>query len=72
MWFVMAISLPLPPVRSTQTPISSSLPTQISAPAGTPFTEPQYVVPEAASAEALSEEADHQLTVSEHAASMST
>ena len=44
----------------------------ISAPAGTPFTEPQYVVPDAARADALSTDAEHQLAVSQHAASMST
>jgi hypothetical protein len=44
----------------------------ISAPAGTPFTEPQYVIPDAARADALSAEAEHQLAVSRHAASRST
>ena len=44
----------------------------ISAPAGTPFTEPQYVVPDAARADELSAEAEHQLAVSRHAASVST
>ena len=43
-----------------------------SVPAGTPFTEPQYVVPDAVRADALSEDAERQLAVSEHAASMST
>jgi hypothetical protein len=42
----------------------------ISAPAGTPFTEPQYVVPDAVRADALSANAEHQLAVSEHASSM--
>ena len=44
----------------------------ISAPAGTPFTESQYFVPDAARADSLSAEAEHQLGVSQHAASMST
>jgi hypothetical protein len=44
----------------------------ISAPAGTPFTEPQYVIPDAVRADALSAEAEHQLAVSQHASSMST
>jgi hypothetical protein len=44
----------------------------ISAPAGTPFTEPQYVVPDAASADELAAEAEHQLAVSRHDASVST
>jgi hypothetical protein len=44
----------------------------ISAPAGTPFTEPQYLLPDAARADDLSSEAEHQLAVSQHAASMST
>jgi hypothetical protein len=44
----------------------------ISAPAGTPFTEPQYVIPDAARADALSAEAEHQLAVSRQAASRST
>lgn len=44
----------------------------ISAPAGTPFTEPQYVVPDTARADELSAEAEHQLAVSRHAASVST
>jgi hypothetical protein len=44
----------------------------ISAPAGTPFTEPQYVVPDAARADELAAEAEHQLVVSQHAASVST
>jgi hypothetical protein len=44
----------------------------ISAPAGTPFTEPQYVVPDAARADRLTVEADKQLADSRHAASMST
>jgi hypothetical protein len=44
----------------------------VSAPAGTPFTEPQYVVPDAARADELSEDAEHRLAVSEHAATMST
>jgi hypothetical protein len=42
----------------------------ISVPAGTPFTEPQYVIPDAVRADALSAEADHQLAVSERASSM--
>jgi len=46
--------------------------TVISAPAGTPFTEPQYVVPDAVRADALAAEAEHQLAVSQHAASRST
>jgi hypothetical protein len=44
----------------------------IAAPAGTPFTEPQYVIPDAARADALTAEAEHQLAVSRHAASRST
>jgi len=44
----------------------------ISAPPGTPFTEPQYVIPDAARADALSAEADHQLAVSQDASSMRT
>jgi hypothetical protein len=44
----------------------------ISAPPGTPFTERQYVVPEADRADTLTAEAEHQLAVSQHAASMST
>jgi hypothetical protein len=44
----------------------------ISAPEGTPFTEPQYVVPDTARADELSAEAEHQLAVSQHAASVST
>ena len=44
----------------------------ISAPAGTPFTEPQYVVPDAARADELSAEAEEQLADSRHAASRST
>jgi len=44
----------------------------ISAPAGTPFTEPEYVVPDAARADELSAEAESQLADSRHAASMST
>jgi hypothetical protein len=44
----------------------------ISAPAGTPFTEPQYVVPDAARADELSAEAEQQLADSRHAASRST
>src|SRR5262245_46534960 len=42
----------------------------ISTPAGTPLTEPQYVIPDAVRADALSVEADHQLAVSERASSM--
>jgi hypothetical protein len=44
----------------------------ISAPAGTPFTEPQYVIPDAGRADALSTEAERQLAASQHASSMST
>jgi len=44
----------------------------ISAPSGTPFTEPQYVIPDAVRADALSSEAEHQLAVSQHASTMST
>jgi protein-S-isoprenylcysteine O-methyltransferase Ste14 len=44
----------------------------ISAPSGTPFTEPQYVVPDAVRADALSAEAEEKLSDSQHAASMST
>ena len=44
----------------------------ISAPAGTPFTEPQYVVADAVRADDLSAEAEHQLAVSERASSMRT
>jgi hypothetical protein len=44
----------------------------ISAPSGTPFTEPQYVVPDAARADELSAEAEQQLADSRHAASRST
>jgi hypothetical protein len=44
----------------------------ISVPPGTPFTEPQYAIPEADRADTLSTEAEHQLAVSQHAASMST
>src|SRR5262249_16213015 len=44
----------------------------ISAPAGTPFTEPQYVIPDAVRGDAQSAEAERQLAVSQHAASMST
>jgi len=44
----------------------------ISAPAGTPFTEPQYVVADAVRADDLSADAEHQLAVSEHASSMRT
>jgi hypothetical protein len=46
--------------------------TVISAPTGTPFTEPQYVVPEATRADDLSADADHELAVSQHASSTST
>jgi hypothetical protein len=46
--------------------------TVISTPAGTPFTEPQYVVPDAARADDLTAEAEHQLAVSEHASTMTT
>jgi len=44
----------------------------ISAPAGTPFTEPQYVVPDAARADTLTEEAEQQLATSQDASSRST
>jgi hypothetical protein len=44
----------------------------VSAPAGTPFTEAQYVVPDAARADRLAAEAEQQLADSRHAASMST
>jgi len=44
----------------------------ISAPAGTPFTEAQYVVPDAARADELSAEAEQQLADSRQAASRST
>jgi len=44
----------------------------ISAPAGTPFTEPQYVVPDAARADSLTEEAEEQLATSQDASSRST
>jgi hypothetical protein len=44
----------------------------ISAPAGTPFTEPEYVIPDAARADALTAEAEQQLADSRHAASRST
>jgi hypothetical protein len=44
----------------------------ISAPSGTPFTEPQYVVPEATRADDLSAEADEELADSQHASSTST
>ncbi|HKC20913.1 MAG TPA: hypothetical protein VKB64_00250 [Gaiellaceae bacterium] len=44
----------------------------ISAPPGTPFTEPQYVIPDAVRADELSAEAEHQLAVSRQAASRST
>src|SRR5215831_9757296 len=44
----------------------------ISAPAGTPFTEPQYVVPDTARADGLAAEAEHQVAVSQHAANMNT
>jgi hypothetical protein len=44
----------------------------VSAPSGTPFTEPQYVIPDAGRATALSNEADRQLSASQHASSMST
>jgi hypothetical protein len=44
----------------------------ISAPAGTPFTESQYVVPDAGRADALSAEAEQQLAASQHASTMST
>ena len=43
----------------------------ISAPTGTPFTERQYVIPEAGRADALAAEAEQQLAVSQHASSMS-
>jgi hypothetical protein len=43
----------------------------ISAPTGTPFTEPQYVIPDAVRADALSAEAEHQLAVSQGASSRS-
>jgi hypothetical protein len=44
----------------------------ISAPAGTPFTEPQYVIPDASRADALAAEAERQLADSQHASTMST
>ena len=44
----------------------------ISAPAGTPFTEPQYVVPDAARADSLTTEAETQLATSQEASSRST
>jgi hypothetical protein len=44
----------------------------ISAPAGTPFTEPEYVIPDAVRADTLSAEAENQLAASRHAASRST
>jgi hypothetical protein len=44
----------------------------VSAPAGTPFTEPQYVVSDTARADELAAEAEQQLADSRHAASMST
>jgi hypothetical protein len=44
----------------------------ISAPTGTPFTEPEYVIPDAARADALSAQAERQLADSRHAASRST
>src|SRR5215831_4208763 len=44
----------------------------ISAPTGTPFTEPQYVVPDAARADSLTEEAEQQLATSQDASSRST
>ena len=44
----------------------------ISAPAGTPFTEPQYVVPDAARADSLTEEAEQQLATSQDASTRST
>jgi len=44
----------------------------ISAPAGTPFTERQYVIPDAGRANAFSKEAEDQLAASQHASSMST
>lgn len=44
----------------------------ISAPTGTPFTEQQYVIPDASRADALSAEAERQLAASQHASSMST
>jgi hypothetical protein len=43
----------------------------ISAPTGTPFTEKQYAVPEAARADALTAEADNKLTESQDASDMS-
>jgi hypothetical protein len=46
--------------------------TVISAPTGTPFTERQYVVPDAVRADALTEEAAQELADSRHAASVST
>jgi hypothetical protein len=44
----------------------------VSAPPGTPFTEPQYVVPDAVRADELSAEADRELAVSQEASSRST
>jgi hypothetical protein len=44
----------------------------LSAPTGTPFTEPQYVVPDAIRADDLSTEAEQKLSESQHAATMST
>jgi hypothetical protein len=44
----------------------------ISAPAGTPFTEPQYSVPDASRADSLTEEAEQQLATSQDASSRST
>jgi len=44
----------------------------ISAPAGTPFTEPEYVIPDAVRADELSAEAEHELAVSQRAANRST
>jgi hypothetical protein len=44
----------------------------ISAPAGTPFTEKQYVIPDAVRADSLSAEAERELAVSQHASSVAT
>jgi hypothetical protein len=43
-----------------------------SAPPGTPFTEREYVVPDAGRGDALTAEAEDQLARSQHAANMST
>ena len=44
----------------------------ISTPSGTPFTEPQYEVPDAARADSLSAEAEQKVADSQHAANMNT